>query len=61
MANPTVKPDEIIWMKCRANGDGCGANQAKVVFKKKLALMQGGGVAIRYQCTSCHGSWHIRL
>lgn len=46
---------EIIWMACRAK-QGCTGQQARVVFKQK---QPGGGIAARYRCLTCGGSFHI--
>ena len=58
----------VVWMKCRAKPDQqidsravCKGNEAVVVFKRKLSMQQGGGTSTRYRCTSCKGSWHIRM
>jgi len=53
------KKDETVWMSCRAR-QGCEGNQAKVVFRRRLAIQQGGGTATRYRCMTCNGVFHIR-
>jgi len=60
MAN---KKGEIVWMKCRANGPGCGANQVTLVWVTDLNKTpnSGGGKSYRYRCISCKGVFHVRL
>lgn len=57
-----------IWMRCRAKSDQqidsksvCPGNYAVIVLQKELPLIQGGGKSTRYRCTTCKGSWFIRL
>jgi len=53
---PQAKPvEETVWMSCRAK-QGCEGKQAKVVFRKRTG---GGGVASRFRCLACGGSFHI--
>lgn len=57
---PKVDDPEVVWMKCRAKAE-CPGNYAKVVFRRKMPIEQGGGTAIRYKCMLCKGAWHIKL
>ncbi len=72
MAEPTPPTEpvdkDVVWMHCRAHSDQqidskgtCQGNQAKVVYKKKIALQHGGGTVTRYRCLTCKGVWHIRM
>lgn len=48
---------EPVFIRCR---NGCGNNKAIIVFQRVVPLHLGGGTSIRYQCTRCKKSWHVR-
>jgi hypothetical protein len=56
---PVVPVKKIVWMKCRANGEGCGGNHAYATLIFAKPMIQGGGRTVRYRCTSCDGMFQI--
>lgn len=47
---PTFPKKKVIHMACR---HGCGSNDAFLVMKIAIPMVQGGGTIFTYRCCGC--------